>query len=58
MSKVVTLSSSAHLKRSALGVVLASPLVAADDAEQISHGSPASRSTWTALTLHRLPFAN
>ena len=56
MSKVVALWSSAHLKRMSLGVVLDSPLVPADDAEQISHRPLTSGSTWTALTLHGLPF--
>ena len=50
--KVITLWSSADLKRSPLGVVLDSPFVAANYATQISHGSPTSASVWMALRLH------
>jgi hypothetical protein len=51
-SNVITARSSADLKRPPLGVVLDLPFVAADCAEQVSHGSPTSASVWTALTLH------
>jgi hypothetical protein len=51
-SSVITARSSADLKRPPLVVVLHSPFVAADYAEQISHGSPSSTSAWMALTLH------
>jgi hypothetical protein len=51
-SSVITARSSADLKRPPLVVVLGSPLVAPDYAEQISHGSPSSTSVWMALTLH------
>jgi hypothetical protein len=50
-SSVITPRSSAHLKRPPLVVVLDSPFVAADYAEQISHGSPSSTSGWMALAL-------
>ncbi len=49
---MITPRSSALLKRPTLGVVLGSPFVAADYAQQISHGSPSSASVWMALTLH------
>ena len=52
MSKVVTLWSSADFKRSPLVVVLDSPFVAANYAEQISHGSPTQQAYGVALTLH------
>ena len=45
-TKVITPRSSALLKRPTLGVVLGSPFVAADYAQQISHGSPSSTSVW------------
>jgi hypothetical protein len=51
-SSVITARSSADLKRPPLVVVLHSPFVAADYAEQISHGSSSSTSAWMALTLH------
>jgi hypothetical protein len=51
-SSVIATRSSAHLKRPPLVVVLHSPFVAADYAEQISHGSPSSTTVWMALTLH------
>jgi hypothetical protein len=52
ISKVITVWSSANLKLPPLLVVLDLPVVAADYAEQISHGSPSSTSVWMALTLH------
>lgn len=52
ISKAITVRSSALLKRPPLDVVLDSPFVAADYAEQISHGSPGSASVSMALTLH------
>jgi hypothetical protein len=51
-SNVITARSSADLKRPPLGVVRDLPFVAADYAEQVSHGSPTSASVWMALTLH------
>jgi hypothetical protein len=51
-SNVITARPSADLKRPPLGVVLDLPFVAADYAEQVSHGSPTSASVWMALTLH------
>jgi hypothetical protein len=52
ISKAITVRSSALLKRPPLDVVLDSPFVAADYAEQISHGSPSSASVSMELTLH------
>jgi hypothetical protein len=54
-SNVITPRSSADLIRPPLVVVLDSPFVAADYAEQISHGSPTSASVWMALTLYGRP---
>jgi hypothetical protein len=55
MSKVVTLWSSAHLKRMSLGVVLDPPLVPADHAEQISHRPLTSGSTLDGADVTRAP---
>jgi hypothetical protein len=51
-SNVITPRSSANLVRPPILVVLDLPVMAADYAEQISHGSPTSASVWMALTLH------
>jgi hypothetical protein len=53
-SSVITPRSSAHLKRPPLFVVLHSPFVAADYAEQISHGSPSSTSVRIGADVTRL----
>ena len=49
---MIATRSAAHLKRPPLVVVLHSPFVAANYAEEISHGSPSSTSVRMALTLH------
>jgi hypothetical protein len=54
MSNVITPRSSADVKRSPLVVVLDSPFVAGDYAQQTSHGSPTSASVWIGADVTRL----